>query len=80
MGNHIIGGILGAASGALGAYFVGGGVGLSVGSGDALPYRNRLNAGKYLVVVKGTEELTRQATRILRSFEPENIQGYAEGA
>ncbi len=80
VGNHMIGGILGAASGALGAYFVGGGVGLSVGSGDALPYRNRLNAGKYLVVVKGTEELTRQATRILRSFEPENIQGYAEGA
>ena len=80
VGNHIIGGILGAASGALGAYFVGGGVGLSVGSGDALPYRNRLNAGKYLVVVKGTEELTRQATRVLRSFEPENIQGYAEGA
>jgi hypothetical protein len=78
VGNHIIGGILGAASGALGAYFVGGGVGLSVGSGDALPYRNRLNAGKYLVVVKGTEELTRQATRVLRSFEPENIQGYAE--
>ena len=80
VGNHIIGGILGAASGALGAYFVGGGVGLSVGSGDALPYRNRLNAGKYLVVVKGTEELTRKATRVLRSFEPENIQGYAEGA
>lgn len=80
VGNHIIGGILGAASGALGAYFVGGGVGLSVGSGDALPDRNRLNAGKYLVVVKGTEELTRGATRILRSFEPENIQGYAEGA
>jgi hypothetical protein len=78
LGNHAIGGLLGAASGALGAYFVGGGVGLSVGSGDALPYRNRLNAGKYLIVVKGTEELTRQATRILRQFEPENLQGYAE--
>lgn len=78
VGNHIIGGILGAASGALGAYFVGGGVGLTVGSGDALAYRNRLNAGKYLIVVRGTEELTRQATRILRMFEPENIQGYTE--
>jgi hypothetical protein len=78
LGNHIFGGLLGAASGALGAYFVGGGVGLTVGSGDALPYRNRLNAGKYLIVVKGTEELTRQATRVLRQFEPENIQGYAE--
>jgi hypothetical protein len=78
LANHLIGGLLGAASGALGAYFVGGGVGLSVGSGDALPYRNRLNAGKYLIVIKGTEELTRQATRILRQFEPENLQGYAE--
>ncbi len=76
--NPIIGGLLGAASGALGAFLVGGGVGLSVGSGDALPYRNRLNAGKYLIVVKGTKELTRQATRILRQFELENIQGYAE--
>lgn len=76
--NHIIGGILGAASGALGAFLVGGGVGLTVGSGDALPYRNRLNDGKYLIVVKGTEELTHQATRVLRQFEPENIQGYIE--
>jgi hypothetical protein len=76
--NHMIGGLLGAASGALGAYLVGGGVGLTVGSGNALPYRNRLNAGKYLIVVKGTEELTRQATRVLRQFEPENLQGYNE--
>ena len=78
LGNHIFGGVLGAASGALGAYLVGGGVGLTVGSGDALPYRNRLNAGKYLIVVKGTEDLIQQATRILRQFEPENIQGYTE--
>jgi len=78
VGNHVIGGLLGAASGALGAFLVGGGVGIAVGSGDALPYRNRLNAGKYLVVVKGSETLTRQATKVLRQFEPENIQGYAE--
>lgn len=78
MGNHFIGGFLGAASGAMGALLVGGGVGLTVGSGDALPYRNRLNAGKYLIVVKGTEELTSQATRVLRQIEPENIQGYTE--
>jgi len=78
LANHLIGGLLGAASGGLGAFLVGGGVGLTVGSGDALPYRNRLNEGKYLIVVKGKEELTRQATRVLRSFEPENIQGYAE--
>lgn len=77
IGNHIIGGLLGAVAGAMGSAFAGGGVGLLVGSGDALPYRNRLNAGKYLIVVQGSEILTRQATRVLRQFEPENIQGYA---
>ncbi|MEJ1929066.1 hypothetical protein WDZ92_02165 [Nostoc sp. NIES-2111] len=78
IGNHIVGGLLGAASGALGGVFVGGGVGLVVGGGDTLPYRNRLDAGKYLIVVQGSEALTRQATKILRQFEPENIQGYAD--
>ena len=77
---HIIGGILGAASGLLGAIIVGGGVGLTTGSGDALTYRNRLNAGKYIIVTKGKESLIRQATRLLRQFEPEFIQGYEEPA
>jgi hypothetical protein len=78
IGNHILGGIFGAAAGVMGAYFTGGTVGLALGSGDALPYRNRLNAGKYLIIVKGPDQLTRQATRVLRQFEPENIQGYIE--
>lgn len=78
IGNHVIGGFLGAVAGAMGSVFAGGGVGLIIGGGDALPYRNRLNAGKYLVVVKGTENQTRQATRTLRQFEPENLQGYAD--
>ena len=78
IGNHIIGGIFGAAAGVLGAYLSGGTIGLTIGSGDALPYRNRLNAGKYLVIVKGTGELIDRATRVLRQFEPENIQGYSE--
>ena len=80
IGNHLIGGLLGAGAGAMGSLFAGGGVGLVVGGGDALPYRNRLNAGKYLVVVQGSESVNRQATRILRQFEPENIQGYAAPA
>ena len=78
IGNHVIGGILGAGSGLLGSIFAGGGTGLVFGGGDALPYRNRLNAGKYLVVVKGSETLTRKATSIIRQFDPENIQGYVE--
>ncbi len=78
IGNHLIGGIFGAAAGVLGAYLSGRTIGLTIGSGDALPYRNRLNAGKYLIIVEGTDELTRRATGVLRQFEPENIQGYTE--
>ncbi len=80
LGDHIIGGILGALSGLMGSAFVGGGVGLLVGGGDALPYRNRLNAGKYLVVVNGSDTLTRRATGILRPLGPENLQGYSDVA
>ncbi|MEO0541163.1 MAG: hypothetical protein AAFZ80_09910, partial [Cyanobacteria bacterium P01_A01_bin.105] len=76
LGNQIIGGFLGAASGAMGSFFVGGGVGIAFGSGDALPYRNRLNAGKYLVVVRGSESLINRAARIIQPLRPENIQGY----
>ncbi|NJL91183.1 MAG: hypothetical protein HC916_16435 [Coleofasciculaceae cyanobacterium SM2_1_6] len=77
LGNQIIGGIFGAIAGMMGGFFVGGGVGL-VGSGDALPYRNRLDAGKYLIVVQGTDSLTSQATKVLKKFNPESIQGYQE--
>jgi hypothetical protein len=78
LGNHVIGGFFGAVAGILGAYLTGGTIGFTVASGDALPYRNRLNAGKYLIIVTGTGELIRQATLVLNQFEPENIQGYSE--
>ncbi|MGB3495512.1 MAG: hypothetical protein WBA57_22470 [Elainellaceae cyanobacterium] len=78
LGNHILGGLFGAIAGAMGSFVVGGGVGIGLGGGDALPYRNRLRAGKYLVVVKGAPNLTNKATRILKQFEPENIQGYVD--
>lgn len=78
IGNHIIGGFLGALSGTLGSIFVGGGFSLLTGTGDALTYRNRLNANKYLIVVQESENTTCQARLILRQFDPENIQGYAD--
>ncbi len=79
IGNHLIGGVLGAMGGAMGSFFVGGGVGVATGAGDALPYRNRLAAGKYLIVVRGNEAIARQATPILQRFSPENLQGYVDG-
>lgn len=78
LGNHLIGGLLGAVSGAIGALLAGGAVGWIVGSKDALIYRNRLNAGKYLVIVEGNRNAIEQATNILEQFTPENIQGYNE--
>ncbi|MFN3361726.1 MAG: hypothetical protein ACK421_09925, partial [Pseudanabaenaceae cyanobacterium] len=60
--------------GALGSFFVGGGVGVAFGSGESLPLRNRLAEGKYLVVVKGSEELLRRSRRIMESLKPEKIQ------
>jgi len=75
--SHIIGGLLGAGAGVTGAMIVGTLVGWTAGSGDALSYRNSLNAGKYLIVVKGPEQTVHQTAQILNSFDPENIQGYS---
>lgn len=78
-GNHIVGGLAGAIAGAMGSIFVGFQVGLSTGSGDALPYRNRLSAGKYLVIYKYELNKYRDlVTRLLQEQKPENLQGYAE--
>jgi hypothetical protein len=78
VGNHLIGGLLGAMGGAMGSFFIGGGVGLVSGGGDALPYRNRLKEGKYLVVVGGAPNITNRGTRVLRQFDPETLQGYID--
>lgn len=73
-GDHIIGGILGAISGAMGSFFVGGGIGLAVGSEDnSLALRNRIDAGKYLIMVQGSDSLKREVASILRTFNPENL-------
>lgn len=78
VGDRLIGGLLGAIGGAMGSVFIGGGGGIAFGSGDALPYRNRLNAGKYLIVVEGSQLLLQQSTTILRKFDLENIQSYID--
>lgn len=78
IGNHLIGGLLGAGSGALGSIFVGGGPALVFGGENALPYRDRLEAGKYIIMVQGSDTLMRQATPFLRQHKPESIQGYID--
>ncbi len=79
IGDRFIAGLLGAVSGGLGSLVAGGGSALIADSGDSLPYRDRLQAGKYLLVVRAADSLAQQATQTLRQFEPESIQGYAIG-
>jgi len=52
---------------------------LLFGGNDDLPYRNRLNSGKYLVVVESIEQFKSEAIKILESFNPENLQNYSLG-
>ena len=80
-GNHIVGGLAGAVGGAMGSYFVGSSTGILLGSGDALPYRNRLNMGKYLVVYKyEINKYKDLAVRVFQDSKPENLQGYTQGS
>jgi hypothetical protein len=76
-GNHIVGGILGSIGGAMGSFFVGGSGGLLFGGTDDLPYRNRLNAGKYLVVVEAVDQFKANSITILESFNPESLENYS---
>lgn len=79
-GNHVIGGLFGAAAGLMGAWSTGRLSAWTVGSGDAIAYRNRLNAGKFLIIAEGNDHMVKRATQILQPFEPENLQGYVEQA
>lgn len=77
-GNHIVGGILGAIGGAMGSVFVGGGVGWATStSSDTVPYRDYLEANKYLVLVEDLGGLGERAAVILRQQSPEVLQSYS---
>ncbi|TVP63955.1 MAG: hypothetical protein EA342_17335 [Leptolyngbya sp. LCM1.Bin17] len=75
IGNHALGGLFGAAAAAFGAYVTGTLSGWT-SSGDALAYRNRLTAGKYILIAQGPDRFIQEATQVLRRYEPENLQGY----
>jgi hypothetical protein len=38
--------------------------------------RNRLEEGKYLIIVQGADNVVVRANQIMRPLRPENIQGY----
>jgi hypothetical protein len=77
-GNHLLGGLLGAISGAMGSVFIGKSLSMSAPAIDPLPYQNRLAEGKYVIVVNGPEVLTNRATPILRKFKTDTVQRYSD--
>ena len=77
-GNHIVGGILGAIGGAMGSVFVGGGAGWAMSTAsDTVPYRDYLEANKYLVLVEDVAGLGDRAVTVLRQQSPETLQSYS---
>ena len=72
LGNQLIGGLLGAGSGMMGSFFISGGPAL-IFSDDSESYRDRIEAGEYLVVVSGGESVITQAARVLQALEPETL-------
>lgn len=73
LGNQVLGGILGAGSGLMGSFFIGGGPTLLFNNNET-PYRDRIADGEYLVVVNGGESVITQAARIIQALEPETIE------
>ena len=73
LGNQLIGGLLGAGSGLMGSFFISGGPPLLFNNNET-PYRDRLEAGEYLVVVNGGESVVTQAARVLQALNPETIE------
>ncbi len=74
IGNHIVGGLLGAIGGAMGGFFIGGGPALVLPQKDESSYGDRIAAGQYLLAVRGTEMLIGQVGLIMRRFQPETLE------
>lgn len=75
--NHIIGGFLGAIGGAMGSFFVGGS-GFLENSGDTAPFLNRVNAGKYLLIIQGDSSIVSKGKNLLRNFPCESLETYQQ--
>lgn len=73
IGNHLLGGLMGAVSGLLGGFTVNGGFQL-LASPESRSFRQRLRQGKYLIVVEGSDLVIRQAMRVLQTCNPDSIQ------
>lgn len=77
LGNGLLGGVFGFMAAAMGGVTFGGGTQL-IATNEAIPFAQRLRSGKYLVVIKGSERLIRQANRVLLSLDARNFKIYED--
>lgn len=73
MGNYLLAGFFGALAGGIAAYLKSTSAG-SIDADKTLPLRNRLDAGKYLVVIKDADGSDDRFTNLLNQFQPETIE------
>ncbi len=76
VGNVVIGGTLGAIGGAMGSVLASDGIFAVLGGKKSRSYRQRIEAGEFLVVVKGGETMVRRATKVLLKFETLSLESY----
>ncbi len=78
VGNVLIGGALGAIGGAMGSVFASDGLMVVLTGKRSMTYRQRLDQGQFLVVVKGSETMIRRATKALLKYETLSLENYPE--
>ncbi|AXY68044.1 hypothetical protein D3A95_07810 [Thermosynechococcus sichuanensis E542] len=76
LNNSILGGIFGAIAGALGSLTVGGGLQVVITGKSGIPFEKRLQRGKYLILIQGSDSEIRRAERLLKVQPLENLQSY----
>ncbi|MGF1602343.1 MAG: hypothetical protein ACFCU8_10055 [Thermosynechococcaceae cyanobacterium] len=77
VGDGLLGGLFGIGAAAMGSFGYGGGAQLYLDK-DLVPYAKRLENGKYLVIVNGSQRLIQDAKRVLRILNPEIMTIYED--
>lgn len=76
VGNVAIGGVLGMVGAAMGSVLASDAIFAVLGGKKSRSYRQRIESGEFLVVVKGGETLVRRATKVLLKYETLSLESY----
>jgi hypothetical protein len=71
---------MGSVSGAMGGFSMSGGLKLLLNAQERQTYQDRLNQGKYLLVVTGDEVMIQRATMLMRPQRADQLQVFTADA